>query len=455
MTVGATTVERESGVVERVSPLVRNAWALAISQGSAAMLGFGFWVLVARAYSAAEVGVAGTLIVVMTTTSTVAQLNYTMALPRLLPGAARPLDLLRSVYLQTAAASVALATIVAIVLSRFSEELGPVISRPGVGVAFVLGAVAWTWFTIQDASLAGFGRAPFVAGENVLFGMIKVGLGLAFAAFSTGIFLSWVVSTALVVSVVTVVVAREAARRQVPTGAPVHDLGAGPRRFRFFDFGGISVFVATMAVLPLLVLRELGAEAAGIFSISISIAWSLESMVVGVGTSFVVEAAREEDQRRAHLIHVVRVFLPLIVLGVGVVMLAAPLILLPFGPEYGAASNTLRILVLAVPIRFCAQLLMGLFRLRFAGPALLVSQAVPFVAGIPAALLMIDRWGTAGAATGWLVGQAASLAVAVAIMARRARRSSSETPRDDQKSHGEMATAGDGVHQPAVHGVQR
>ncbi len=432
MTARATLTRPEPRPTERLTPLVRNAWALAISQGSAALLGLAFWVLVARAYSAAEVGVAGTLIVVMTTTSTVAQLNYSMALPRLLPLASRPFDLLRSVYLQTALASIALASVVALVLARFSDDLGPVISRPVVAAGFVAGAVVWTWFTIQDASLAGFGRAPFVAGENIIFGIIKVALGLAFVAFSTGIFLSWVVSTALVVAVVTVVVWREAHRRQLPVDTNTPDVGAGPRSFRLLDFGGIAIFVATMALMPLLVLNRLGAEAAGVFSISISIAWSLESMVVGVGTSFVVEAARDEDRQRSHLVHVVRVFLPLIIAGVMVAILVAPLILLPFGSEYDAAVSTLRVLVVAVPFRFCAHLLLGVFRIRFAGRSLLAAQAAPFFVAIPAAVVLIDRWGTPGAGAAWLLGQVASLVVAgLALRLRPVAPPREEMPEED------------------------
>ena len=53
-----------------------------------------------------------------------------------------------------------------------------------VGAWFVVSAIAWCIFTLQDSVLAGLRQAPRIPVENCLFSSLKIVLLLAFASLS-------------------------------------------------------------------------------------------------------------------------------------------------------------------------------------------------------------------------------------------------------------------------------
>lgn len=397
----------------RPGPLVRNAIALAISQAAAAGFGLFFWILAARLAAEEDVGRDGTLILVMTTVSGIAQMNYGLALPRLVPAARSPLALIRGAYARTGLAALAIGSVVILGLSVTVETFQFVRSTAWLIPLFVIGVGSWTWFTVQDACLAGFGRSPTVAVENIIFGMLKLALVGALATVAHGIFVAWVLATAIVVIITSRYVFVIAKRSGInERGRPDQD-AHGPLRFRTFDVLGMLCLLSATAFLPITVIGSLGATQAAFFSIAVSIAWSLDGMAIAVATSFTVEAARNEAAISHHLQRAIRVFLPIVLFGTLATFVLAEWLLWPFGASYQeGAATTLRLLILALPVRFLSALLVSVSRVRFNGPAMLVSQGAVLIVAIPAALLLMQSIGLAGAAAGWLLGQAASLAAA-------------------------------------------
>src|SRR3954466_5681045 len=69
------------------SPLYRNAYMLILSSGGTSALGFLFWVIAARRYSTAVVGINSAAISAMMLVSGVAQLGLNAVLVRYLPRA--------------------------------------------------------------------------------------------------------------------------------------------------------------------------------------------------------------------------------------------------------------------------------------------------------------------------------------------------------------------------------
>lgn len=416
MTTRMSVPESTKAVIRRgrhPGPLVRNAVALAISQAAAAGFGLFFWILAARLASEEAVGRDGTLILVMTTVSGIAQMNYGLALPRLVPAARSPLALIRGAYVRTGLAALAIGTVVILGLSVTVDTFQFVRTAAWLIPLFVVGVGSWTWFTVQDACLAGFGRSPTVAFENIVFGVIKLALVGVLATVLHGIFLAWVLSTAVVVLVTSRYVFRIAKRSHINEHGRPDQEAHGPLRFRTFDVLGMLCLLIATAFLPITVIGSLGATEAAFFSIAVSIAWSLDGMAIAVATSFTVEAARDEAAISHHLQRAIRVFLPLVLVGTVATIVLAELLLWPFGASYqDGAATTLRLLLLALPVRFLGALLVSVSRVRFNGPAMLVSQGAVLVVALPTALILMQSFGLPGAGAGWLLGQTASLVAA-------------------------------------------
>src|SRR5262245_51349215 len=71
------------------SPLIRNGYSLVASTGMTSVLGLVYWVLAARLYSVAEIGINAALISTMTAVGGIAQLNLASVLNRFLPSSGR------------------------------------------------------------------------------------------------------------------------------------------------------------------------------------------------------------------------------------------------------------------------------------------------------------------------------------------------------------------------------
>ena len=69
------------------NPLYHNAYYLILNAGGGAVLGFAFWIVVARFYSPSEVGLASALISAVTLASTIARLGMNFGLIRFLSSA--------------------------------------------------------------------------------------------------------------------------------------------------------------------------------------------------------------------------------------------------------------------------------------------------------------------------------------------------------------------------------
>ena len=255
-----------------LSPSLRDGLALVLSNGLTSAVGLAYWVLAARLFPPAVVGVNSVAISTMMLLGGVAQLNMTYALLRFVPVAGRVARrLVVGGYLVGGAAAALVGAVFALGADLWAAELVDVAGRLPLVVFFVVATPLWSIFVIQDFVLTGIRRAALVPVENLVFSVLKIALLLvaAVVAVPGGIALSWVLSVALIVAGVNGwLLARglprhavEAADRSVPI-----TLG-GIARFVRADYAGAVFWQVALFGLPVLVLGRLGAEAAAVYGI--------------------------------------------------------------------------------------------------------------------------------------------------------------------------------------------
>ena len=239
-----------------------------------------YWLLAARLYSVAAVGVGAALISAMTLLANASQLNLKGALNRFLPraGSAAGGFVVRAYVIALGVSAVAGAIFVA-GIEIWVPRLGFLLDRPEVAIWFIVSTMAWTVFVLQDSVLAGIRQATWVPIENAAFSVAKIVLLLVFVAAAPvlGVFYSWSIPVLLLVGPITVLLFRRlipahleqtqgrdepiAARQVVGYAAP--------------DFLAYLIWSGTISVLPLVVLQVAGAEANAYFFISWTIAYAL------------------------------------------------------------------------------------------------------------------------------------------------------------------------------------
>ena len=134
---------------------------------------------------------------------------------------------------------------------------------------------------------------------------------------------------------------------RLPGAVPRHRPGNGAGRARppaarrplRADYAGQVLMRLGVTVLPLLVIATLGPAANAYFFVPFTIVIAFDMMVLGIGTSLLAESSYDARLVRDHIATAVRRYGPLLLAGVLLLVVAAPLALLPFGEDYAREGD--------------------------------------------------------------------------------------------------------------------
>jgi O-antigen/teichoic acid export membrane protein len=379
-----------------------------------AVLGFGFWIVAARIYSADALGRDSALISSMMSLSALCGISMNNLILRLLPtrreGAGHTL---REAYAFVGAATALVAGGFVVAMPHISRQFRT-LSDPVVSIGYVAATVTWTLFVLQDAALTALRQALWVPLKNAVYSGLKLSALPLVAAVGLGhaVLVAWVVPLVpLLIAFHYRIFGRFIPlHAQEPATVDVDPRLIGRRnivRFAAKDSLGATLAMATPMLLPLFVTSFLGGAANAHFYIPFTIMVTFDLLFTSVSSSLIVEGAHDVAAIPELVRSIVRRFVPVQMLGVLVLVLAAPLILIPFGAEYvREASDVLRLLALASLFRVVIALFVALARLRGRGGAILTIQALFSVLVIVLTALLADRWGIEGVAIAWLSASA-------------------------------------------------
>src|SRR3954468_5365175 len=265
-TAGATRIPEQRGGPRRaLAPAHRDGLALVLSSGLTSAVGMLYWVVAARLFPPAVVGVNSVALSTMMLLGNVAHLNLTYALLRFVPVsglAARKIVLLGYAAAMTAAAIVG--GLFAGGARIWAPELVEGIGFERLLVFFVVATPVWSIFVIQDFVLTAVKKATAVPVENAVFAVLKIVL-LAVATVAVvpgGIAISWVIATIITVLVINgwLVMKVQPAHGRATRAAAVPITIGAITRFMRADYAGAILWQCALFGLPFLVLSRLEAE---------------------------------------------------------------------------------------------------------------------------------------------------------------------------------------------------
>jgi O-antigen/teichoic acid export membrane protein len=397
--------------------LLRGAYSLIANTAVTSLLGMGFWVAAARMYSNVEVGRDGALVSAMIELSTLSQLNLGNAIVRFLPGlGSRSARAVGIAYALASTLALVVGSAFVLAAPHVSHELAFLSTSVTLAVGFVAALVLWGVFALQDSVLTATRRAPWVPIENAAFGVLKIAaLPLLLAAGAVhGVFLAWALPMALLLIPVNLLVFRRAIPAQLGVDEPegpssVKRFGAA-RAVRFLsqDYFASIFTQATLTLLPLTVLALLGARDSAYFAIPFMIVMAFDTLAYSACTPLVVEAARLNEGHLRDLANlVVRRVLVLVAPAGALLILAAPLVLLPFGHAYVQhGTGVLRLLLCASLFRAGIAFFSAVSRVQGRGLRLALMEFALLVLVLGPAAPLADSYGIDGVGAAWLMANA-------------------------------------------------
>jgi O-antigen/teichoic acid export membrane protein len=390
--------------------LTVNALALMTATIGANGLGLVFWVVAAHLRPPAVVGQASAAIAALTLLAMIAQLNLTNVIVRLLPAAGK-----------LGTSMVARAYLLVVFLSLLA---GLVYCVSGLGrhvltggwvdyAEFTLAVPVLAVFALEDSVLTALRLAPWVAAENIATAIAKI--ALLPVLFVTAMGAVW--SSVLAALVAVVIVNSLLFGRALPAHGSVPGTMPGRRRLFSFvaaEYSGNICAIASVQVMPLIVVWRLGASAAAYLTLPWLIGSGITLVLWNVSASFVVEAAGSHGHtgtmlRRSLLLWSGIVAAAMIVCVAG----ARPLMEL-VGAQYVAEGvPLLRLIGLSAPFTALVVIYGTLVWLDQRVWLLAGFQACAGILLLAAALLLLPKLGLT--AVGWAyLGTQAALAAAVA-----------------------------------------
>jgi O-antigen/teichoic acid export membrane protein len=393
------------------NPLLRTGYLLTLSSGSAAVVGAFYWMVAAWKYAPAAMGRNMAAVSLMMMVSIVGQLNLSSAMVRFVPTAGQQTRRL-VVGAHLACGCMALFVGIGCVV------LVPIIS-PGANflegslpaAMFVVASIAYPMFVMQDGILVGLRQAALVPVKNFAFAVIKLALVVVVAGAMPlhGILASWVLALVAVEVAATVYLLRRAVpghqRRervaQTKTLPPVSQIA----RFVAADYGGAVCAIASIDLMPVMVISTFGAERNAYFSIAWLIAYSLQLVNINMGTSLVAETAGNPARLTEAVRHVIAHTTKLLVPTVTLIVLAAPLLLGVFGAGYRSATDTLRLLALAALPHLLVSTAISSARVRGRLRLLVWVQAAQCAMVLPLTWLLLHVVGPSAPGWAWLIAQ--------------------------------------------------
>ncbi|MFI7500458.1 lipopolysaccharide biosynthesis protein [Streptomyces sp. NPDC049687] len=404
---------------KQVHTVYRNSFFVLATTATTAALGFLFWVVVARFYSPAQVGIATSLISAMSLISYLAQFGLNSTLVRF-PAASSDRNAQLTLALCVVAGAGGLLALGYLAgLPLYGEKLLFVRDNP-VAVATFAALCAFAALNQLAKSVFTGARAPEL---NVLSDGLTQGVTkLALPAFLTGLGMYGIVGSTGAGFAAAVLCALFLMRRRLDFR---FELRVGGTRLREQFTYSLASYLSGLLnllpqlVLPLIVLHHLGAEATGYFYVAFQIAALLNAIAYSVGEALFAEGSHDPSQLPMLLRRTAVIIAAAQTPAAAVVAGGSGLILWVFGSQYSDAARPLLIACaigsLAVALSAWANFALKITRqLR----QLIVNNAVFAVVTISLALLWAHR-GLVWIGWAWGLGNLASGLVALTALLRR------------------------------------
>ena len=401
-------------------PLRKNAIFLMAASTLTGVLGLAFWLVVARLYSAEEVGLATAIISAMMFLTIISRLGFDVGLVRFLPQGENKRDMINSCLTVTGLFSIVLAIIFILGLNLWSPKLLFIRNDTFFFLAFILFTLAVTLAQLQEWVFIGFRSTQFtfiqavITGLRVLLAALLIGFGTfgIFSSFGLAWCLAFIAGSLFILKLYPKYRPVPTIRKQI-----VNDMA----HFSFGNYIATGFNALPMQIMPLIIISVLTVESSAYFFIAYSVGTILFMIPGSTGFSLLAEGSYEPAKLRSQVIKAMKFVLLLLIPGIIILFLFGELILSLFSAEY--AQNSLGLLWLfalsAIPYTINI-LYININRVQMKVKPLIYVYAFIAVFTIGVSYSLMNWVGLIGIGIAWLSAQGIIALIVGPMMLKRA-----------------------------------
>jgi len=323
--------------------LYKNSIYLMLSTAVMAFFGFFFWIINARLFKPEQVGIATTLISVLTLISTFSILGLGNSLIKYLPTSDRKNKKINTSFTIVGLTSVLIAIIYLLFLNIFSPKLLFVRENILFLILFILFAVFSSLNILSENVFIAYRSAKYVLLKNTILSFFKLALPVLLIGFGAyGIFMSVGIATIIAFGFGLLFLILKFNYLLKPIINK--DIF---KRMATFSFGNyIAGFMGNLPtmLLPIIILNNLGAKFSAYFYMAMTIANLLYIIPSAISQSLFAEGSYVGTELKKHLAKAVRINFIILIPVIIIFFFWGNYILSAFGKNY--SSEAFRLLQL-------------------------------------------------------------------------------------------------------------
>ncbi len=399
-------------------PLFKNSYFLIATTVIGSILGFIFWMLVARYYTPHDVGLATALISAANLLVAFSLLGFNFGILRFLPNENDKQSMINSCLTITFLFSILLSTIFLLGIDIWSPALSFVYESMSYLLLFIVFVFTTALIRLQQTIFVALRSAELSFIQNIALSILKLILVVYLVAFGIlGIFSSWAIAACIVLVVSTFFLTQRRVHSYLPIPTIKKKMIKAMFHISFGNYIAENFAAIPASVLPLMIINVLNPEMNAYFFMALAISNVLIMVPVAVTSSLFVEASYAPKQFRTNVIKAIKsTYLLTIPLILGIFIFGDELLLL-FGKTY--AENgfyVLCILTLSVIPFTINKVYMTIKNIQLKVKPIIYLNVLISILTIVLSYLLMVKIGLIGVAIGYTLSQGIGAVVVFAVV---------------------------------------
>ncbi len=315
--------------------LYRNSVYLMLSTLVMSFFGFVFWMIITRLFTAHDVGLATTIISVMSLVTGFSALGLGTGLIRYLPKAKEKNKKINTSLTLVGIVTIIITSIFLLGLSRFSPSLLFIHDNMLISFSFIIFMIVAGFNSIIDSIFTAYRNTKYVFAKNTIFSVLKLIIPFAFIGFGAyGIFSSYMTALILAITFSFFILIKkfEFKPKIVFYDKIIRKMG----RYSFGNY--IAGFIGSLPILilPLMITNMISPETTAYYYISMMIAALLFVIPQATTQSLFAEGSYNEKKLKQQIRKSIKIISALMIPGILITIVFGEYILLAFGKNYSA-----------------------------------------------------------------------------------------------------------------------
>lgn len=315
--------------------LYRNSIYLMLSTAVMSFFGFFFWIINARLFTSEEVGIATTLISVMTLITNFSLLGLGNSLIKYLPSSDSKNDKINTAFMLVGITSIVISLIYLVFIGSFSPKLLFVLENPVLSLLFVIIILVSALNQILENVFIAYRSSKYVLIKNTVLSVVKlvipfilIGLGAygIFMSFGISIIIAALIGLGFLFIKFNYTI-QPLIRMSIVKRMVKFSLGTYAAGF----IGGLPALV-----LPVVITNSMGAKYSAYFYVDMMIANLLYIIPLATSQSLFAEGSYSAYELRKHVRKAIKIISLILIPAILITLIFGKYILLAFGKQYSS-----------------------------------------------------------------------------------------------------------------------